>query len=197
MANIAESVKTVTSGNRLRIYSLGTSIKTKQLKSLTNRTESGCWEWAGTRKCNGGNGYYGVVKYQGKQWYAHRLMWSMHYEREIPAGMEICHHCDNPPCVNPSHLFLGTHFDNIMDATKKGRMASGRHHGMNTHPERRAIGERNGMSKLTSKDILSIRSRYRPRHKVQLLLSEFGISRTHLWRIVNGKLWKHVTPSSS
>lgn len=78
---------------------------------------SACWLWLKSRNNKG----YGKLRYQGKPWVAHRLAWSL--ERgPVPDGMFVCHHCDNPPCCNPEHLFLGTAKDNMQDALNKGRV---------------------------------------------------------------------------
>jgi hypothetical protein len=79
-------------------------------------TPEECWEWTGYRHEEG----YGVFTVNSKQKKAHRLTWEFVFS-PIPDGLEVCHKCDNPPCCNPSHLFLGTHVDNISDMINKGR----------------------------------------------------------------------------
>ena len=84
----------------------------------------GCWLWVGWKSTRG----YGKVNLpcgRGKTIYAHRLSYEIHYG-QIPEGLLVCHHCDNPQCVRPEHLFLGTNYDNTQDAVSKGRQKCGR-----------------------------------------------------------------------
>jgi hypothetical protein len=86
------------------------------------RKTGGCWEWsAATRLCG-----YGVLNVLGRTVDAHRISWELHYG-PIPRGMVVCHRCDNPPCVRPDHLFLGTKRDNTHDMLRKGRGKNGTH----------------------------------------------------------------------
>jgi hypothetical protein len=80
---------------------------------------TGCWLWTGSK--SGSLGYGQVRNEQGESEFAHRLAWRM-ANGPIPDGLYVCHTCDTPPCVRPTHLFLGTALDNTRDAVSKGRM---------------------------------------------------------------------------
>lgn len=88
---------------------------------VDRRSSDECWEWNRGRTKAG----YGTLDIMYKKIYSHRLSWMIHFG-EIPEHLEVCHKCDNPPCCNPNHLFLGTHKENLQDAVKKNRWASNR-----------------------------------------------------------------------
>ena len=96
-----------------------TTLNEKFFSGFTAGNINECWEW---QKGLHGTGIhsYGNIGHDRKKRYAHRTSWEI-YKGKIPHGMNVCHHCDNPKCVNPSHLFLGTSKDNAIDCSKKGR----------------------------------------------------------------------------
>ena len=111
--------------------------------------------------------------------YAHRFSYSQ-FVGVIPAGMFVCHTCDNPSCVNPSHLFLGSRQDNVDDMVAKGRSTS---------------GERNGKARLQAADVVAIRARYETGGALQTeLAEEYGVSQVQISRIVNRKTWADLQP---
>lgn len=133
----------------------------------------GCWNWL--RALNKkGYGRYGL----GRRIRAHRASWII-YRGPIPDGLCVLHTCDNPRCVNPSHLFLGTDQDNSDDKVKKGRQS-------------RLKGERNGNSKLSDDDVVEIRKRRGENESTRSLAKEFGVSQTLISFVINGKRWDHV-----
>ncbi len=86
----------------------------------TVKFDTGCWIWVGSR---GGTGGYGQIRVNGKLLGAHRVSYEL-FKGELTPGMEVCHSCDKKFCVNPSHLWEGTHQENIIDSFKKGRKSS-------------------------------------------------------------------------
>ncbi len=149
--------------------------------------DNGCWIWQG-RKNNTG---YGLT---GKAIMTHRLAWSLR-NGTIPGGMFICHSCDNPPCCNPDHLWLGTHAENMADCKAKGRYHLGEANGMRKHPERHASGENSGAAKLTLKQVEEIRRKHAEGLSRRALGEEFGVTSQAIGKIVLGKTWAiHKAP---
>lgn len=89
----------------------------KRLEKKSRLLSNGCIEWTGHKSKYG----YGVIEISGKTKACHRVAWELHNGTEIPSGMFVCHSCDNPPCINPEHLWIGTASDNNLDAIRKGR----------------------------------------------------------------------------
>lgn len=122
-----------------------------------------CWPWIGSRSRLG----YGVFRLNGRIWKAHRVAWLLTYGSLTP-GLDVCHHCNNRGCVNPSHLYEGTHQQNMLD---------------------RLDSEHSGW-KLDRETVAQIRAAYANGGITQPdLAHEFGISDSHVCHIVNGKHW--------
>lgn len=145
--------------------------------------ETGCWEWTGTRLRFG----YGQIYVSGKMKLAHRMAWET-WKGPIPVGIQVLHACDNAPCFNPDHLFLGTPADNVEDMDAKGR---GNRPGLGQRPPERAPrGERNRHAKLTERDVLVIRAD-ETRTRSQLARA-FGVSPQTIWQIRQRQTWRHI-----
>jgi hypothetical protein len=147
-----------------------------------------CWTWAGFTNAKG-YARFGIGYARN---YAHRVSFKL-FVGPIPAGLEVCHTCDNPSCVNPKHLFVGTQDDNAQDMVEKGRSAKGAKSGSYRHPEKRPCGERNAQHKLTDVQVLEIRSRYQAGGVSQQALAiEYGVCQPNIGCIVRREHWKHI-----
>ena len=134
---------------------------------------NGCINFTGSKSAFG----HGELAYKGKKYRAHRLSY-IAYIGPIPEGLVVCHYCDNPSCINPEHLFLGTQAENLADAMRKNRMKA---------PF--VNGEKHGMSKLTKIDVLKIRQDSRPYNQIA---KDFGVSPSTIKRAKTGQTWGHI-----
>lgn len=134
-----------------------------------------CWLWTGARLPKG----YGIFKINRRNVYAHRYSYGLH-NGPIPDGLMVMHSCDNPPCVNPAHLTIGTAQDNLSDMAAKGRGVTA---------ATRARGERHASAKLTETDVLAIRSDPRSQDAIA---SEYGVGQSAISRILLRKTWTHI-----
>ena len=130
----------------------------------------GCWLWLGNKRYG-----YGLIRMgaAGKGGMAHRISWQLH-NGVIPRGSYVLHRCNNPTCVNPDHLYLGTQLDNIQQAKREGRMRR---------------GETQGTSKLKESDVTNIRILDLPRQKLADL---YGVSYMQIKNIKTRKHWTHI-----
>jgi len=122
---------------------------------------------------------------------AHRFSWELHYG-PIPPGIEVCHKCDNKPCVRPDHLWLDDQGGNIQDMLAKGRGATGDRAGARKHPERYPRGATHHNSKMTPEKVRLLRQRRAEGATYSQLIAEFGITTGPLADILKGRTWKHV-----
>ncbi len=146
-----------------------------------------CWIWLASRF----KGKYGQFK-SSEECQAHRFSYRL-YVGVIPKGIRVLHRCDNPGCVNPCHLFLGTDLDNTRDMISKSRDRFACSLGPG---DKACKGETHGMVQLTENQVKAIRRRYRrtsyhSSNAVQLA-KEYGVDRDQIIRIVNRKRWKHI-----
>lgn len=141
-----------------------------------------CWEWTSTRTKRG----YGCLNYRNddghRSIYAHRLSWEIH-NGPIPNSLHVLHRCDNPPCVNPKHLFLGTHGDNMRDMFAKGRR---------THLERMPRGSNNHLAIVSESDVRQIRELRAQGLSLRNIAAMFPVTEGAIWRIVKRITWKHL-----
>ena len=136
-------------------------------------TSGDCWEWTAAKDPAG----YGRFAINGENGRAHRISWELSVG-PIPTKMCICHACDNPGCVNPDHLFLGTYSDNMKDMWGKGR-----------HTVVVQAGRKNNNAKLADEDVRLIRKMRGPQREIA---KQFGISQATVSLIKTGKAWRHL-----
>lgn len=133
-----------------------------------------CWGWLGQKDRRG----YGRFSINGKKFLAHRI--ALHGVAKKQDKSVVCHSCDNPSCVNPSHLFVGTQADNVQDMLSKGR-----------NRPNPPSGERHHNSKLTEHEVFLIKQS----RATQVQLAEiFGVTQANISEIRRGRTWKHVQP---
>lgn len=140
-----------------------------------------CWTWTGAM----GRKNYGVFRHNNRTTKAHRFAYEMAHGA-IPAGMFVCHTCDNPSCVNPAHLWVGTPKENSLDMVRKGRT----HKPGFKMPKGHNRGERSSSAKMTWAKVHELRARRAAGERLSVLAAEYGIAKKTVQGIVSGRYWK-------
>jgi len=146
----------------------------ERITERVNITENGCWEWTGAHIPAG----YGFIGSCYKMYYTHRLAYEL-WNGPIGEKMYVCHKCDNPPCCNPEHLFLGTSQDNTLDMLRKGRCQAPK-------------GEAHWNATMTIEKIIQVKEMLREKIKGVVIADAMGISQQMVSNIKRGKTWAHI-----
>jgi hypothetical protein len=142
---------------------------------INAENKKGCWEWTKSRTEFG----YGHYCIGGKVLLAHRYAYLIS-NGEIPKGLSVLHRCDNPPCVNPKHLYAGTAKDNAQDRKNRNRQSS-------------RVGNSNGRSKLNEDKVLTIREKFKNGERTQKELSlENNVTPSTIHSIIKRRIWSHI-----
>lgn len=144
----------------------------ERLAARSQIAANGCMEWIGTKNPQG----YGQITIGKRSFRAHRVAWIVANGRAIPSGLVVMHSCDNPGCINPAHLSVGTTRDNVADRDTKGRM-------------RPLRGVENGFSKLSEDQVREIRS---SEGTLRACAERFGVHLSLIWLVRKRKIWTHI-----
>lgn len=147
--------------------------------SKVNKTENAdvCWEWIACKDRSN----YGVIRIDGKTVKAHRVAYELSYGK-IPNGLGVLHRCDNPPCCNPTHLFVGNHAENMADMFAKGRRDNAK-----------IRGSKQAFAKLNEQQVVAIRDEYAKGGITQKELAiKYGVSQPTIGDVIHKRWWKHI-----
>lgn len=150
---------------------------------------SGCLEWQGYLDKDG----YGSMQAHGKSERAHRLSWKI-FNGEIPNKLYVCHKCDNPRCVSPDHLFLGTQKENVQDSiNKQRRTTEASYRYMKSKRKSYPIGQQHPLAKLTDQKVIEILALKVQKKTNQSIAKYFNVSISTIKDIFACKSWKHIS----
>lgn len=168
-------------------------IETKEdLFANTVTTESDCWEWQGRTDKDG----YGRTHFGGKDRGVHRLVAMFIFDFDIESELLVCHHCDNPPCLNPDHIFVGTNQDNMDDMVRKGRSKISEATKLKLSIARIKKARTTHASKLNWNKVRRIRKMKGIKSSRQLA-NEYSVTKRVILLVWRNETWKEVMPSGS
>jgi hypothetical protein len=156
-------------------------LRERFLRAVPDRPADGCWLWT---RCKGRQGY-GYISVEGRGRKATHVSIYLKTGEWPPKGMFVCHSCDNPPCVNPDHLWIGTCGDNARDMVAKGRNV----HPNGLPPDKQPRGTRHGSAKLTEDDVRAIRASSEPYLK---MAAHYGVDECTIYNVRSRRKWKHI-----
>lgn len=151
---------------------MSTELIVSRFWEKVNKSKDGCWEWQASIDTKG----YGYCWNGKKVVRAHRFSWELHFG-PIPNCIQVLHSCDNPPCINPEHLFLGTNLDNVKDKCKK---------------ERQKKGEKHPFAILKDEQVIEIRRRDESGESLANISKEFNVTKKSISQVARGNKWKHI-----
>lgn len=166
------------------MFKITDSIKARFLEKVKKCPETGCWNWTGAIDTPG----YGAFKIGDKKYNSHRISYIL-FKNDFDKTKLVCHSCDNKKCVNPEHLFLGTHRDNLMDSINKNNRKS-----QKGIPKPWLAGSRNCWAKFNKEQINQIRNEYVPYSRAngtRALAIKYKVNRWTIMDIVNNKRYKY------
>ncbi len=180
--------------------------KARFIKKLSPPDSKGCIFWSAGKR-----GGYGIFTLKGEPFGAHRVAWLLK-NGEIPPNLIIRHTCDNPSCVNPEHMLLGTDADNVRDRDLRGRavilrgddhysrqrpevLARGDRHGSRVKPWTVTRGEKHKLSRLNPEKVLHIRATVGEKSNKELA-EQYGVTATLIYNVRKNRTWKHLLPTS-
>lgn len=158
-------------------------VKARFWARIDVRGPNECWPWKGSGAREG----YGSFSMFGQSYRAHRLSLVLARGKDLRTDQQACHRCDNPPCCNPAHLFVGTNYDNIQDRTRKGRTVRAPRDEVKVNHQR---GEKHHKAKLNRALVEEIRERVSRGETIASLARNLGMNSGHLSRVVSGRNWK-------
>jgi hypothetical protein len=154
------------------------AVRERFFQKVEKDGHTGCWVWTGASNPRG----YGRVRINDVLRHSHRVSYRFHCG-PIPDGVQVNHHCDNPPCVNPDHLYTGTQAENLADAKERGGLV-----------ENLPRGDKHHRSVLSARDALAICHLYEDTdHTYRSLADLFGVGKGTIQCVLQGDSWAHVT----